>query len=332
MNPILTGTFRWFFDQLSAPITNALGQLTVALQGWVGPKFKICVLAYFLATLLIAAWSADETAFHKFFRQLFLASIIYSLAVTAADFNHYITGGFDGIINGVSTAISGIFGAVAPGANTADLFDKIGVKSLAVGVATFKSLQWYSPKAWILGLCIVAYWILTIGTLIVPFVIYLSSLLVTKFVIAFGPLFIVCRFFPFTRFLFDGWLGVVMGGVLTQILTVGWVAVFNLVMTTNLARIQAGISTNADDVVGLVMAMLLAWALTAIFASMTSICALVAVRIASGAHTIIEGGRGGGSTPSLGPPPPVYHGPPPAAEATAAPPPGQPPRSVGAVI
>ena len=36
MNPILTGTFRWFFDQLSPPIINALGQLTdrAARLGW----------------------------------------------------------------------------------------------------------------------------------------------------------------------------------------------------------------------------------------------------------------------------------------------------------
>jgi hypothetical protein len=141
MNP---GVFALIWQQIAVRVADATGQLTAALQDWVGPKFKLCVLAYFLATLLIAAWSADEAAFGRFFRQLFLAGIVYSLISNGTSFDFYVVGLVDGVVNGISSAIAGIFGG--PSQVSANIYDTIAVKVFAVGVQTFKNLQWYSPK------------------------------------------------------------------------------------------------------------------------------------------------------------------------------------------
>jgi type IV secretory pathway VirB6-like protein len=278
------GFFSAFWQAVAVRITDATAQLVAALMGWVGRPFQLCVVAYLIIMLLIAAWSSDETAFQRFFRQLWLAVIIYTLATSATAFNYYVTGLVNGLINDITRAIAGIFGG--SGAVTANSFDIAASKLFAVGATVFQGLPWYSPKAWILGFSILGYWALSGIALTVIYFVYLVSIVATNFVVAFGPLFIAMYFFPMTRLFFDGWLRCVVAGILMQIFTIGWLALFLTTLTALLATITTAAhgGSGVNDIASQILALILAAALVSIFSTMTAFSALLAIRISSGAH------------------------------------------------
>src|SRR5271166_1111278 len=250
------GFFTFIWDNVAQRIQQATAGLINALLGYVGPQFQACVLAYLIITLLIATWSADETAMLRFFRQLFLAVVIYGLATNAGTFNTYVQSAVNGIVTGVTNAIAGVFGG--NGNVTANSFDDVAVKMFAAGLKVIKNLSWTAPvQSGLLGLTVIAYWLISLAAIVIIFLAYISSAVVTGFLVAFGPLFIACYFFPFARKFFEGWLSCVVAGMLTQIFTLG-----------------------------------LAGFLVSIFSTMTGISALMAIRISGGFHAQLRSGFG----------------------------------------
>jgi type IV secretory pathway VirB6-like protein len=276
--------FHTVWEMIAVRILGATDQLSGALQGAIGTPFKLCVAAYLLVTMLIAAWSEDAGAFTRFFRNLFLAAVIYSLASNAEAFNYYVSGALHGFTGSVTRAIAGIFGG-APTV-TADSFDVIITKAFAVGALVLKGIPWYSPKAVILGAIVAIYWLLVAAATIVIFVVFLLSSIGTEFLIAFGPLFIALYFFPMSRKFFDGWLRCVVAGVLTQIFTIAWLAMFVATLIAMMTSIASSGATegDGDNIIMKVMTLVLAAGLVNIFATMTAFSAYVAIRIAGGAH------------------------------------------------
>ena len=290
------GFFQFLWINIAQRIQNATGQLINALLGYVGPQFQLCVLAYLIVMLLIAAWSSDETAFQRFFRQLWLAAVIYTLASNAAAFDYYVQGAANGIVNGVTNAIAGIFGG--NGNITANTFDNISTKMFAAGLTVMKHLTWTAPvKSGLLGLAVVAYWLISAASIFVIFLAFISSAIISGFVISFGPLFIACYFFPFTRMFFDGWLRCVVAGMLTQIFTVGWLVMFVTSLQGMMQTMQNDIAANAgdsvEDVSTAIFTLILAGFLVWTFSAMTGISALMAIRISGGAHARLRLGLPG---------------------------------------
>ena len=280
-----TGFFAGVWNAIAVRIQDSTGQLITALQGYVGTPFKLCVIAYLIVTLMIAAWSSDEAAFQRFFRQLWLAAIIFTVATTADGFNTYISGFANGLSAGITKAIAGIFGQTQN--ITANTFDIIAVKMFDRGGTVLNGLSWYSPKAWVLGMSVIGYWGISLGGTIAIFVIYLLSAIETNFVLSFGPLFVCLFFFPMTRRFFDGWISCVVGGLLVQIFTVGWLALFILSLSGMMATIDQAAQGNGgvNDIASQLMTLILAGSLVAIFSAMTTVSAFVAVRISGGIYT-----------------------------------------------
>jgi type IV secretory pathway VirB6-like protein len=279
------GFFHWVWQMVAVRILDSTGQLTNALQGAVGWQFKACVGAYLLGMLLIAAWTPeDSSAFTRFFRSLFLAAFLYTVVTNATSFQYWVSGALNGFTDSVTRAIAGIFGG-APTV-TADSFDVIIIKAFAVGALVLKDIPWYSPKAWILGIVVALYWLLVAGATVVIFAVYLLSKIGTEFVIAFGPLFVAMYFFPQARKFFDGWLRCCIAGVLTQIFTIAWLALFVATLVAMLTSIAANgpSASTTDNIVMKIMTLVLAAGLVSIFSTMTVFSAYLAIRIAGGAH------------------------------------------------
>jgi len=289
------GFFTFIWDNVAQRIQQATAGLINALLGYVGPQFQACVLAYLIITLLIATWSADETAMLRFFRQLFLAVVIYGLATNAGTFNTYVQSAVNGIVTGVTNAIAGVFGG--NGNVTANSFDDVAVKMFAAGLKVIKNLSWTAPvQSGLLGLTVIAYWLISLAAIVIIFLAYISSAVVTGFLVAFGPLFIACYFFPFARKFFEGWLSCVVAGMLTQIFTVGWLVIFINSLQGMMQTMQNGITAAAgdsvDDVATQIFTLILAGFLVSIFSTMTGISALMAIRISGGFHAQLRSGFG----------------------------------------
>jgi type IV secretion system protein VirB6 len=279
--------FTFIWTNIAQRIQNSTGQIINALMAWVGMPFQLCVAAYLIIILMIAAWSSDETAHQRFFRQVWLAAVIYTLASNATAFDYYVQGLVNGLTTSITNAIAGIFGGA--GGITANSFDNIAVKMFAQGLQVMKQLSWSAPvQSGLLGLAVIAYWFISLAAIFVIFLEFISSAIVTNFVTAFGPLFIALYFFPTTRMFFDGWLRCVVAGMLTQIFTVGWLAMFVTSLQGMMATMQTGITAAAgssvDDVATQIFTLILAGFLVAIFATMTTISTLMAIRISGGFH------------------------------------------------
>lgn len=285
MNLQLAGTI---WQTVAVLIDNGVTQVSTALMGYVAGPFQYCVLAYLIIVLMIAVWSSDETAFMRFFRQIWLAMIIYTIASQAATYNTYVPGLVNSTTTAISAKLAGIFGASS--AVTANSFDIAITKTFAVGLQVFKILSW-SPKTWIIGISVPLYWILSAFACLSIFFVWMMSVVVTNFVVAFGPIFVACYFFPLTRPFFDGWFRCVVGGMLTQLFTLGWLAIFLGNLNMLLAKINtaaqpmggSGVDDIATELLGMVEAAAMVW----IFSAMVALSAYMALRISNGAHSQI---------------------------------------------
>ena len=212
------------------------------LQSWVMGWFQLAVGAYLIAILLIAAWSSDQSTGQLFFRQLFLAFIVYTIAATAGPFDtlgvrsgarhrqrrddrhergvrraggHIVT---DLRWSGEQRAGHGHRGHEACTENTA----------LSKGIL----LGLFGDRVTIVGM-------LAVGWL---FLIYLVSSVFLGVLIAFGPVFVACYFFPFTRKFCDGWVRTVVAALVTQIFVAGLMSIFVLVITQFITQLSANMS------------------------------------------------------------------------------------------
>lgn len=281
-------TIIW--NNVAVVINAATTQMITALMGWARDNFPMCATAYLVIMYMIAAWSSDPSAWQRFFRHVFLAATIWSLSTVAAAFDYYVLGLVNGFINTVTAAIGGIFGQ-GGGPITAQTFDHITMKVFAYGAVVFNHVGTFDPKSWVLALIIPLYWIFSLLGIFIIFVVFLAGSIVTNFVVSFGPLFIPLYFFTFTRRFFDGWVSVVVGGILTQIFTVGWLAMFVSSLGAMLNQVQtaAGGTANGaiEDIATQIIVLILAWLLIDIFSAMTSISVYVAIRISGGVNSTL---------------------------------------------
>jgi TrbL/VirB6 plasmid conjugal transfer protein len=282
--------YSMLWQMLAVPINGAVQGLIAALMGYIGPTFQVAVPAYLIVMLLIAAWGSDETAFPRFFRQLWLAVIIYALATNAEAFGYYVSGLITGIEGSISNAIAG--NLINGSTMAATAFDTFQIKMYSIGGSILEKVSFYSPKTWVNLLVVFAYWF--VGTLSIGlmFLEYLASYCIQQLLIAFGPLFVACYFFPFTRRFFDGWLSIVVAAILTQIFVVGLMSMFLNVMTQLVAGIVIATGATAPgqlgsgNTAGQALILLVAAFLCTTFSALTLFLAGVAAKIAgAGFHS-----------------------------------------------
>jgi type IV secretory pathway VirB6-like protein len=303
--------FTAIWNAIVLPIQAAEQPMVAALQTYVTTWFALAVAAYIVALLLMAAFSPSESDATLLFRQIFLAGIVWSIAATAAGTNLWVTGLINGAINSVSTAIAGTFGGAGAvlGATT---FDKMGTQLFAVGLAVAENVPGYAiVRGLVIGCMVDCYAVLSIGAVAVMFVIYMISNVILQFVLGFSPLFVAFYMFQFSRFLFDGWLRVVIAAALMQVFIVALLTLFLTVLTTLITSLTTGIhgggtlASPGGDIAAALYVLLVALAMTGIFAFIAVYLAMLAMSISGGAHASFSrkpsvpgmgSGGGGGSS------------------------------------
>lgn len=285
---MMSNAFTLIWAAIALPIQNAAGQMVAALMAYVGPEFQAWVLVYILGMLLLAAWMPDDgtDAPMRMFRQIGLAGIIWALISNAATFNYYVTGAVQGVANGVSVAIADVIGGGGAPVAAAS-FDAILDKAFVLGVAVYKSLPWYSPKGWLLGIIVYMYWAIVSTAIAFQYMVFMLASIATSFLVAFGPLFIALGFFPYTRRFFDGWVQVVVTAVLDQIFVIALLSLFVASLSQEIG--QLGIGANgapgAGDYIPQIRNLLVASAMALIFAGLLGFSLKLASSIAGGLGT-----------------------------------------------
>src|SRR4051812_47223221 len=106
---IVSAAYQTVWDGIVTPFQTAMDAMVPALMGTAGTWFKLCVGAFLLISTLIAAWSAEDEAIMRLFRNAFLASVVYAVAFTMPAYNYYVPGLVHGTVNGLSVAVAGAF-------------------------------------------------------------------------------------------------------------------------------------------------------------------------------------------------------------------------------
>ena len=303
--------FAFLWANVAVPFDAATAQMIAAIQGMIGARFIACVGAYFICTLLIACWGPDEDGFTRFFRQLGLAAVVYTLATTAPAFNTYVAGLIHGIVTAVGNAMAGVLQGGGPLNGIA--FDRIATRVYASGLAVYKIIPLFSLKGIAFTIAVLIYWVLSFICLFIMFGIYLLSYIFTDFLISVGPLFIALFFFPYTRNWADGWVRQVATTVLVQIFVVALASFFIFVLNQVLTQVVHGLPVGlaegglapagaaGDGLVSAVMGLLLIAGCCFVFSILTGYIVMAARSIAGGAFNEISrlrvpsaGGVGGG--------------------------------------
>lgn len=286
--------FTLFWNQIAIPVDAATAGLIGALLNWVGPRFQTCVLAGVMIYMIISAAKSDEDAPLAFVRKVFVAGFIYSMVSNADTYNYFVTNLVHGTVTGISTAVGAAFNNGAP--LTAGAFDQIAARAYSAGLAIFKNIPWYSLKTIPLGITVVIYWFISLSAIVFMYAIYLLSYVLTDFLIGVGPLFVSLYFFEFTRRWFDGWLNVLITGVLVQIFTAALGAMFVQVLTTVFVQGFAGLvatqgQVNGGAVIGELLELIITALACVIFAILAYSLISIAAGIAGGVHATVSAGR-----------------------------------------
>jgi hypothetical protein len=235
--------FQFIWTNLAVPVDGAAGQMIPALAALAGPRFQLAVVAYLMATALIAGFSPNNQSIDNYLKQFGTAALIYMLTTEADIYDRWVTEVVHGVVEYTSRAIATPFHVTAP--LNASAFDIIGTRAYSFGLAVLKDLPWYSPKAWALAIVVDIYFYLSFAAIVIMFSVYLVSYVATSIFIGFGPLFIPLYFFPFTRPWFDGWIKQLGTGVLVQIMTVAMGTLFIQVTGTVLNLATTGLKDSA---------------------------------------------------------------------------------------
>lgn len=310
------GLFAAMWNGIALPITGGTAQIIAGLTGWINGWFAAAVGAMLIFLMLQSAWSLGaEIPWIKYFHILWLGSLCFWIGAHTGTYNAWIVEPFNGMINGITHALTGAFGFnTAPVA--AGSFDAVALKMIAIGFKVFVNLPWYSPKGWLLGLLAIIYCFFSCASIAIMFAFFMVAFMIQQFCLAVGPLFIAAAFFPLTKFLFHGWLRATVAACLQMIFVVAVMTLFQTVLVNVMtAGIKAfgtpnGATGAADggDFASQSVLMIFGSAAALLVAYLTYELLKVALFIAgSGSNGIFPrwpqsgGGVGGGGG---GPPPP----------------------------
>ncbi|WP_165943289.1 type IV secretion system protein [Roseicella aquatilis] len=301
--------FAMMFDAVGTPLVASVDSLVRALQGWMRPILIAGVALFVMGKFLWRALRGHGgNPLNEAVADAAAGSIIAYVATEAAGLGPMAR---DLLLRGLSTEIGRVvLGALGGTALNANLFDDAWGRAWAAGLGTFSNLPW-SGAGIALGFFVVLYWIVCAVSILVAFLVWLSSFAMVALLVGLWPLGVGLFAFPWTRGIAWGWLRSALANVLLQVLCVALLAL----LLGAIAPILAGV-TNSTTGAGLRNEFR---QLQALFGGMIVflLVAWLAYQLPGLAAAVTHGFTGYGQVPSVNlswlsapPPPPPPHDPP----------------------
>jgi type IV secretion system protein VirB6 len=241
---MLSQGFVNIWAALAVPVQNGSAQIIAALMAYIGPLFQAAAFAWMLIRLVIQFYEPNANTVQDFLKQMGMAAAVFTLVSVPGEFNYYVTALANGTTGAITNAIAGVFGQ--GGQVTAASFDQLADKSYSLSVAIMKNVPWYSFKSIPLGIGVMAYNIVTSIAISAIFLAFLIVNVSMSFIIAFGPMFIACIFFPYTRRFFDGWVQALVTAMLSQIFIIALLTLFIVVLLNALGDFAVNLDNGVD--------------------------------------------------------------------------------------
>jgi type IV secretion system protein VirB6 len=235
--------FTWAGSQIDGVLATYLTGVLGTVLGWASAIAAVALTLYILVYGLAVVRGETNEPVKEFTWNMVKLGLIISIAATAGAYQTYVRDVADGLTVGMATA----FLPAAPGAPTPttiwdvlDTFNRessdLVLKAVAKDEGTvFPDLMPY--------LAAVLFSIGNCALLIIAFLVTIFARVTQVFVLAIGPLFILCLMWRATARFFDAWLGMLLSTVVLV-----WIAYFVLGFSVGIGldfirRIGAGFDT-----------------------------------------------------------------------------------------
>ena len=235
--------FQTIWSALDVPLEGAVSSAVSSVSAWVSGPFRWWVLVYLICVLAIAACSPSEGDVGAWWRHLWRAVAVYWAVAYSGNFSAIFGNMALTILpQQLGQALSGATRGTTPfGVNS---FDALFNFVFSSGLQAYNGLPLFSIKAAFLTLFILAFMLLALVAIAEMFLVYLTSHVVVALAIAIGPALAALYMWEMTRRYFFGWMGVVLGAVLTQVLAVGLLAIYLRITQTEIATLKTNLTVD----------------------------------------------------------------------------------------
>jgi type IV secretory pathway VirB6-like protein len=226
--------FQGLYDGMVTPILMQLQDMIGQVVDTVRPA-ALALVVLWLAMIGIEVANGHKTI-QSVVRDVLLAAFFIGLLTGGGIYLQWVGNLF---LQVLPNSLAPAFGGQGNPAAGIDL-----VLNTAIGAAlkSYRALPW-SLAAIPLGIGIIAFLVLALAAAGFTFFFYVLSVFTVVIAVFVGPVFIGLAAVPVTRKFATGWLSVVVGGVVTQILSL---AVLVLLSTAEAATIRQQVATTGD--------------------------------------------------------------------------------------
>jgi type IV secretory pathway VirB6-like protein len=168
-------------------------------------------------------------------RDFFIAGMVIG-ALQTAQYTQYVSDFFlQAVPNTIGTALGGQTSPVAG-------LDTVLDTAISAASKVYEALPPYALKSIPLGLGVIVFMVFALASVGFAFAVYMISAIINVAAIVIGPVFLALAAIPFTRRFAAGWLGVLVGGCVTQLMAL---AVIQLLSGAETRMIQQTVGTAA---------------------------------------------------------------------------------------
>lgn len=227
-----------FFANLYAAL---VAPLMAQMQALIGNVCAVMLPIALISGAIAIAFSGYKMMFQakpagEFFKELAVIGLIIG-AMRADTYIQYVS---DFFLQGIPNTVSGALGGATFSPVTA--LDQVLGSSIRAAAATYEALPSMSFKIIPLGLGVLIFAVVALVSLGYAFAIYMIASITNIAVIVIGPVFMAAAVIPQARRFFAGWLSVIVGGCVTQIMVL---AVLVLLLPAENTMINQVVTTSA---------------------------------------------------------------------------------------
>ena len=279
-----------FANLYTTLVTPLIAQLQAMLGG-------VCATMQPVALAMVTLWLAfagfdianGTRTVQQAMRDFFIAGMVIG-ALQTGQYTLYVSDFFlQAVPNTLGAALGGTTSPVAG-------LDTVLDSALTVGSKTYEALPNYSLKTIPLALAVIAFIVVALVSVGFAFAVYMTAAIINVVVVVVGPVFLALAAIPATRRFAAGWLGVLVGGCVTQLMTVAVVLVLsgaeNNMIHRTVGPVAANNSNSLELLWGLAQCGLLLALCTAVVKKIPSIAQEIAGGVyhgTAGAHAATFG-------------------------------------------
>lgn len=228
--------FETIFDGIMTPViaqmTAMIGPMSATMQpvALIGVSIWVC----------FATWDFASGVKNLVMigRQAFQVMMFYSL-VWAAAYTQYVADLFlHALPDTISVALGGAGQPMA-------MLDTLCMQALRQAATVYEALPSYSLKAAILSVGVILFVVVALACVAFIFIVLSVAALTTVLALVVGPVFMAAATTPWTRRFTSGWLAVLVGGVVVQLL--GLALIRLLIGASGLLMTQLATTAAATD-------------------------------------------------------------------------------------